>query len=139
MIKKCIAIVLGSLIVSVAAADETVDCSDAITTREMNKCMSNELNLAKAELDKYLKATYKHQASDPELIASIKTAQKDWQVYLSSHCDSIYTQWRDGTIRGTMSIACRTQLTKQRTHDLWASFLTYMDSTPPVLPEPKMQ
>ena len=53
--------------------------------------------------------------------------------------DSVYTQWRDGAIRGIMAISCKTKLTKQRTHDLWENFLTYMDSTPPVLPEPSVE
>ncbi|MDE0552455.1 hypothetical protein OU793_24315, partial [Vibrio sp. VP6] len=61
------------------------------------------------------------------------------QAYMSSHCDSVYTQWRDGTIRGVMAISCKTKLTKQRTHELWENFLTYMDSTPPVLPEPSVE
>ncbi|TOB51174.1 lysozyme inhibitor LprI family protein, partial [Vibrio parahaemolyticus] len=89
-------------------------------------------------LDKYLNTSFEHNSHDPELTAAIKLAQQDWQAYMSSHCDSVYTQWRDGTIRGIMAISCKTKLTKQRTHELWENFLTYMDSTPPVLPEPSV-
>ncbi|EPH6367104.1 lysozyme inhibitor LprI family protein, partial [Vibrio cholerae] len=30
-------------------------------------------------------------------------------------------------------------LTRQRTYEIWKNFLTYMDSTAPVLPEPSME
>ena len=29
------------------------------------------------------------------------------------------------------------QLIQQRTHQIWSDFLTYMDSTPPILPKPE--
>lgn len=135
--KKGIAIMLAGLSFSVAADDKPVGCDDALTTLEINRCAAIELDLAQSELDKYLEVSFEHNANDPELIESIEVAQKDWLDYMSSHCDSVYTKWRDGTIRGVMAISCKTQLTEQRTHEIWANFLTYMDSTPPVLPEPK--
>ncbi len=54
-----------------------------------------------------------------------------------SHCNSVYTQWRDGTIRGIMFTSCKIQLTKQRTHRVWSYFLTRLDSTLSVLVESK--
>ncbi len=134
---KYIVVVLVGLSFSTVAADKAVDCENAVSTLEINQCASIELDSTQVELAKYLEASFRHNAYDPELIESIKVAQKDWQAYLSSHCDSVYTQWRDGTIRGVMTISCKTKLTKQRTHEVWANFLTYMDSTPPVLPEPE--
>ena len=89
------------------------------------------------ELDQYLEASFELNAYDEALVSSIKVAQKSWQTYMTAHCDSVYTQWRDGSIRGLMALSCKTKLTKQRTHEVWENFLTYMDSTPPVLPEPK--
>ncbi|MEZ8736078.1 MULTISPECIES: lysozyme inhibitor LprI family protein [unclassified Vibrio] len=122
-----------------ALADEgVVDCENAMNTIEINHCAAIELESAQAELDKYLAASFEHNAYDAELVASIKKAQESWQAYMTAHCDSVYTQWRDGSIRGLMALSCKTTLTKQRTHEVWANFLTYMDSTPPVLPEPKI-
>ncbi|WP_083835117.1 lysozyme inhibitor LprI family protein [Alishewanella jeotgali] len=60
----------------------------------------------------------------------------NWQAYRLSHCNSVYMQWRDGSIRGVMAFSCKTQLTKQRSHDIWKNFLSYMDGTPAILPEP---
>ncbi|MEZ9646447.1 lysozyme inhibitor LprI family protein [Vibrio sp. 10N.261.52.C2] len=122
-----------------ALADEgVVDCENAMNTIEINHCAAIELESAQAELDKYLAASFEHNAYDAQLVASIKKAQESWQAYMTAHCDSVYTQWRDGSIRGVMALSCKTTLTKQRTHEVWANFLTYMDSTPPVLPEPKI-
>ncbi|MGY5452168.1 lysozyme inhibitor LprI family protein [Agarivorans sp. MS3-6] len=135
--KKCIVFALACLSFTVLAANKAVDCDNALNTLEINQCAAIELELAKVELTQYLEASFEHNDYDPELIASINVAQKDWQVYMSSHCGSVYTQWREGTIRGVMAISCKTALTKQRTHDIWLNFLTHMDSTPPVLPEPK--
>lgn len=136
--KKYIGIALLSLsLIVVADHDKALDCDNAISTPELNQCAYIELEVAQAELTQYLQASFEHNAHDPELVEAIKAAQKDWQAYLASHCDSVYTQWRDGTIRGVMAISCKTTLTKQRTHEIWANFLTYMDSATPVLPEPK--
>ena len=115
------------------------DCENARTTIEINQCAAAELESAQATLAEYLQASYEHHADDPELVAAIKTAQKDWQAYLASHCDAVYTKWRDGTIRGVMSLSCKTQLTRQRADEIWTNFLTHMDDSPPVLPEPDVK
>lgn len=119
------------------SASAVIDCGDAQTTIEINQCAAMELESAQAVLAEYLQASYEHHADDPELVKSIKAAQKDWQAYLASHCDAVYMQWRDGSIRGVMTLSCKTKLTKQRTHEIWENFLTYMDNSPPVMPAPE--
>lgn len=137
--KKLISALIAVCFSFSALADEgIVDCENAMNTIEINQCAAIELESAQAELDKYLAASFEHNAYDAELVASIKKAQESWQAYMTAHCDSVYTQWRDGSIRGVMALSCKTTLTKERTHEVWANFLTYMDSTPPVLPEPKL-
>ncbi|MEZ9522487.1 lysozyme inhibitor LprI family protein [Vibrio splendidus] len=137
--KKVLTVVLLTCLPLLASAsDDVVDCENAMNTLEINHCAAIELESAQAELDKYLAAIFEHNAYDAELVASIKKAQESWQAYMSAHCNSVYTQWRDGSIRGLMALSCKTTLTKQRTYEVWANFLTYMDSTPPVLPEPKL-
>jgi len=120
-------------------SEEAVDCDNAISTLEINYCAGLELGRAEDEMNAYLQASFKHNSYDPELVKAMKDAQLAWQGYVDSHCDSVYIQWREGTIRGVMGLTCQTQLTKQRTHVIWENFLTYMDSTPPVLPEPSLE
>ena len=136
--KKYVIVALASLSSMAFAQEEAIDCNNAVSTLEINQCAAIELEAAQKQLNKYLETSLEHNSYDPELIKAIQVAQKDWQAYMMSHCDSVYTKWREGTIRGVMAISCKTQLTQQRTHEIWQNFLTYMDSTPPVLPEPNV-
>ncbi|UYF99196.1 MULTISPECIES: lysozyme inhibitor LprI family protein [unclassified Halomonas] len=137
--KKWLFIVLATLSLSAVADDEALDCNNIRNTLETNRCAAIELEAAEEVLAHYLETSVEHNAADPELVEAIQAAQTQWQAYAAAHCGAVYTQWRDGTIRGVMGITCSTRLTKQRTHDLWQDFLTYMDSTPPVLPEPAIE
>ena len=120
------------------AAEPDVDCNQAMNTLEINHCAGLELKAAQHEMSRYLDAVYAQQADDTELVTAIQTAQQAWAAYAQAHCDSVFTQWRDGTIRGVMAISCQTQLTQERTHTLWENFLTFMDNSEPVLPEPEL-
>lgn len=130
--------ILLFFIYSVNALSDDFDCDKAMTTPQINYCAGVELEKVQLEMNTYLTKSKEHNNYDPELIQSISVAQKAWSLYAKAHCESIYTKWRDGTIRGVMFLNCKTKLTKQRTHEIWANFLTFMDSTSPVLPEPKL-
>lgn len=125
-----------ALALGATAAADDLDCKNAITTPDINHCAGLELSAAEDVMAEYLAASRERVSYDAELVAAIEEAQEAWLAYRRAHCGSVYTQWRDGTIRTVMSLTCSERLTRQRTHDLWTSFLTYMDSTPPVLPEP---
>ena len=68
--------------------------------------------------------------------AWLDASQRSWEAYADIRCDGVFDQWKGGTIRTIMTVGCRIEATRQRTHDIWADHLTYADSTPPVLPEP---
>ncbi|RXJ73285.1 hypothetical protein CS022_10765 [Veronia nyctiphanis] len=121
----------------VYAGETSIDCDKAISTYDLGQCALKEVEQAEQQLEKYLAEALVFNQEDKELVASIKVAQEKWQVYAKSHCDSVYTQYRQGSIRGMMALDCKKMLIKRRTHDIWSNFLTYMDSSPPVLPEPK--
>ena len=129
--------VVGLGVAVMAMAEEpSLDCDNAMTTLEINQCAAVQLESAQSELSQYVEASVNHHADDPELVAAIEDSQQAWEAYAAAHCEAVHAQWREGSIRGVMALTCKTQLTQQRTHTVWASFLTYMDSTPPVLPEP---
>ena len=119
-----------------AAAERPVRCPDAATTLEMNACLGEELAAAKAEQRRYLDAATDRAADRGELVAAIMQSQAAFETYRKAECDAVYENWKDGTIRGAMALSCRIALTRSRTHGIWGNWLTYMDSTPPVLPEP---
>ncbi len=133
---KFITIILA--IYSTFTFSDDFGCSKAVNSIEINYCAGVELENAEREMDAYLIKSKEHNSHDAELIKSIEDAQKAWLSYSDAHCESIYTKWREGAIRGAMHLSCKTKSTKMRTHEIWLNFLTYMDSTQLVLPEPKL-
>jgi len=116
---------------------EEVDCENAMTTQELNVCASREMLAADSTLDEYLSKAKDKSAHETGSVELLKKSQIAWHAYRKAYCDAIYQMWSGGTIRGVMFSGCMIQLTKQRTHQIWEDYLTYMDSSPPVLPEPK--
>jgi len=118
--------------------DIEIDCDKALSTLDINYCAGVDLKAAELEMATYLAKSKEQYQDDTELIKAIDAAQTSWSLYAKAHCNSIYTMWREGSIRGVMSLTCMTKATKSRTHEIWENFLTYMDSTPPILSEPKL-
>ncbi len=121
---------------TIASDTDKLDCDDAYTTRDMEYCASQKSIAADKRMRHYLIASYTQYNHDPDTVKAIKLSQQAWEVYENSNCQAVYNSWNTGSIRGLMAINCHTRMTKQRTHELWLNYLTYMDSTPPVLPEP---
>jgi len=132
-----IACLVGLTPLSLQAEDaQDLNCDDAYTTRDINRCMGIELKQAEALLEQYLKTSFTRYTEDESIRLSIRTAQQRWQKYRETQCASVYETWRTGSIRNTMYLNCSIRLTKQRTWDVWMDYLTYADSSEPVLPEP---
>lgn len=127
---------------SVAAAPGPTHCPGD-NTLEINDCRSAELAAAEADLARYLAAARTRLkadgADDPGSAAALADLDKTetaWKAYRTAQCDAVYDYWQAGTIRTVMALSCEIDLTRQHTHTVWSSWLTYMDSTPPILPEP---
>jgi len=125
------------LISVITNSDEAVDCEKVLTTLEINHCMYKDLVKAESTMEKYFLASLEVYTEDSVSVDSIKIGQEAWLKYREAHCASVYDTWRGGTIRTAQALACKLELTHQRTITLWQAFLTYSDSTPPLLPKPK--
>lgn len=121
------------------------DCAQAMTTFEVNACAMADLEAETARMELYLEAARARAgemdqspdfAQPTDQVRYLAEAQAAWEVYASAVCDGVYDQWKEGTIRTVMAIDCRIRLTRERTHAIWRHHLSYVDSTPPVLPEP---
>lgn len=134
-----------------AAAVESVDdgnpsCVRDGTTIEMNACAFQDLERETARMDQYLAAARVRAAEgdaesgtygEPtQQLAFLEKGQAAWMAYSTVVCDGVYDQWKDGTIRTVLYLGCQIDMTRQRTHLVWSDYLTFWDSTPPVLPEP---
>lgn len=135
--KNYLLLFLLSALAFCVASDE-VDCEAALTTLEINACISREVEQAEGVLERYLAAAMAQYEAEPQVQDSLRKSQEAWLAYRETHCDGVYTQWQGGTIRGAVYGHCMLKLTKARTHLLWEDYLTYMDSTPPLLPEPEL-
>ena len=134
--KKILLPMVCVISLSACAEEQALDCENAYRTADMNQCASQEWQSAKQAMEQYYEASLKHHEENENLTQAITAGQESWDNYQNKHCGAIYTQWQDGSIRDVVTFGCKTKLAKQRTHELWESFLTYMDDTPPVLPEP---
>jgi uncharacterized protein YecT (DUF1311 family) len=129
------------------SAQRVATCPNAVTTLDMNSCFAAAATKADADLDRYLAAARARldrdaaqMRGDPAVKrarAGLDTAETAWRKYREAECGAVYDYWSSGTIRDVQGLSCRIALTRAHTHAVWADWLTYMDSTPPVLPEPK--
>lgn len=122
-----------------AMLSDAIDCREPKSTLEVNHCMSADLREAEARLMKYVEVAREELAEDKPTLKAFDTAQSAWASYREAHCDSVYSLYRDGTIRGSMNLGCKTMLTDERTYAVWETFLTKLDGSDPVLPEPEFK
>lgn len=128
-----------TLIVALAVAQvgDPLDCP-GMTTYDMNRCAAADLDTTQVRLDRYVIAARARNV-DPDsaaILAAFDASQSAWKSYAESECNAVYERWKGGTIRGVMTLGCQIDLIDSRTHVIWENWLQYMDSTPPVLPEP---
>jgi uncharacterized protein YecT (DUF1311 family) len=114
------------------------------TTRDIEACLGQQFDAANATLARYVAAARTRIAGDMKdegpdsapTLADFDKAETQWSAYRKAECGAIYDEWMAGTIRGTMELNCEIFLTRQHTYVVWSEWLTYMDDTPPILPEP---
>jgi len=109
------------------------------TTREVEQCLADDLARANAELNRYYAAAVKRLTSErqPVALAKLRASERAWIQHRNTECNAVWEYWEGGTIRGTFSTECRVRLTQDRTMAVWRNWLTYVDSTPPLLPRPE--
>jgi uncharacterized protein YecT (DUF1311 family) len=113
------------------------------STPQVEACFKDRADEADATLARYVAAARsklrKEAASDPETaktLAAFVKAEAAWSAYSQAECGAVYQAWSGGTIRGTEYLACHIRLSQLHAHTVWSEWLTYHDSTPPILPEP---
>lgn len=125
------------LLLALALAAPASRCVETKTTVEMETCLARASNAAEVELNRYLLAARKRALADGVMVGkAFDEAQGRWISWRKGECDAVYAHWQGGTIRGAALLTCRIELTEARIHQLWKTWLTYPDSTPPILPEP---
>jgi uncharacterized protein YecT (DUF1311 family) len=109
---------------------------DAATTLEINQCLMAFAGRADARRSEYLAAVLEERKDRPDLVESIRASDAAFIAYRDAECGSVYQDWIDGSIRGAMAATCRIDMTDERTHRLWQTWLAGMEPSSAVLPEP---
>jgi uncharacterized protein YecT (DUF1311 family) len=114
-------------------------CDDSGTTVAVNACLAEKLKRADGRLHRYLQAALDRYLHEDERAVrlGIESSQDAFETYRAIECRTMFEDWKDGTIRTSMELGCKIGLTDERTHDVWSHWLRHLDSTPPILPEPK--
>lgn len=128
---------LGFSFRRMSTAPEISRCPDAMTTLQINVCLGELLEEAENRQVIYRQAAIEKNAERLELTEAILASDEAFNTYRERECDAVYADWAGGSIRYTMALSCKIDLTDRRTHRIWENWLTYMDSTPPILPEPQ--
>ena len=111
------------------------------STREIDACLAGRFDEADAELNRYYQAAIKRLREERETASEqmLVRAERSWVTYRTSECGAVYENWIGGSIRGSMALNCQIRLTWMRTYTIWLHWLTYIDSTPPILPRPNIE
>jgi len=133
---------LASIALALAAAAAPPDghCPGS-STPEIDACLAGRFDKADAVLNRYYKAAITRLRDEREIASEQKLvqAERSWVAYRTSECGAVYENWIGGGIRGSMAFECQIRLTRMRTYTIWRHWLTYRDSTPPLLPRPDIE
>jgi uncharacterized protein YecT (DUF1311 family) len=129
-----------SFIALALAVTNTAPCP-GISTPQVNACFDARFKESDAILNRYFQVALKRarKASGGDTAHRFIQAERSWVAYRDAECGSVFDYWSGGTIRVTMELECRIRLTRLRTYAIWRDWLTYADSTPPLLPRPDVE
>lgn len=115
------------------------------TTLDMQNCLDDKKAKVEWVRNKYLTAIKQRMeessgedaAHNSRLKAALEKENLAWKLLQATAANAMYTDYEEGTIRGIMAANREITLTEMQIHEQWQTWLTYPDSTPAVLPEPK--
>jgi uncharacterized protein YecT (DUF1311 family) len=99
----------------------SVQCKDAISTKDMQDCMDNEWKKSDADLNRIYRESLKKLK--PEQAALLKKAQRAWLTYRDAQCEAHYKMSAGGTAAPLALTQCRVTLTEERTKTMEDTFL----------------
>jgi uncharacterized protein YecT (DUF1311 family) len=125
-VKKLIMLVL----LTYSSFGFALDCENASSTPDINACGKIELDKIELKLNQVYTRVLKMMdeiSKDPsntsnksKLKKSFIDAQRFWVKFREADCDTTYTLWSDGTIRGTMYLSCMMDRANKRIKELEA-------------------
>ncbi|MBV7258488.1 DUF6265 family protein [Erythrobacter crassostreae] len=118
-----------------ASTPISYDCDG--TTIAINECLAGIYKRSKSRQRAYVDAALGSSADGNALGKMIRASDAAFDAYRSAECDAVYENWKEGSIRNAMWLRCSIRLTDEHTHTVWQNWLTYQDTSEPILPEPR--
>ena len=124
--RVCFVALLLLAAVSTAAADDEIDCNNAMGQQDMNACAAKDYDAADAELNTVWKAAGGVAKDfDAELSEDLKAAeaallaaQRCWIAYRDGQCELAGFNERGGSMEPMVVSGCLADLTRKRTKEL---------------------
>lgn len=122
------------------AVSNVAPCSGT-STLEVNACFDARFKETDANLNRYFQAALRRAKKERggKTAQRLIQAERSWMAYRDAECASVFDFWSGGTIRVSMELDCRIRLTQLRTYAIWRDWLTFPNSTPPLLPRPDVE
>ncbi|WP_103333711.1 lysozyme inhibitor LprI family protein [Pseudotabrizicola formosa] len=119
-------LVLGAGLAGAAQA-QTLDCSNAMTQREINACLGRAFEAADADLNAaYGQARDQMRQIDSGLSPdqqgaelALRDGQRAWISFRDNACAAEGFQMRGGSGEPMLVLGCKARLTQVRAQDLW--------------------
>ena len=97
-------------------AGDRIDCANAMTQYDMNKCASSDYNRADAKLNEVYRALM--ATLDSRRRQRLIEAGRAWMSYRDAHCRFETTESEGGSMHSLLYDSCLADLTKARTKEL---------------------
>ena len=135
-------LMLALLLGTAPATSIKADPCTGSDTISMAQCMDGKIERATAQLKHYRAVAFirfhdEGATHDPATAKALENAAVVADAFRATYCDAVYQKWIEGSIRYAMHQGCTLRMINRETQDIWRDFLTYVDSTPPLLPKPK--
>jgi uncharacterized protein YecT (DUF1311 family) len=115
-------IVLAVLLCGASYAPAS-DVCESSATPDIEACARKRLDEARLTYDRYLAEARRVAADEPKDAAGLESSQKAWREFVDVDCKAVYQHWIDGTIRGLQAITCELGHLRERTCNLWWTYL----------------
>lgn len=137
MFVKWVLVLCLSVCAVVANADSVLDCRNAYSSDETARCAVLDRDVAELRMNEYLEVSRKLFAHDELVLYSIENGQAHWMEYRRNHCDVVF-DISSGTVRESNAMHCEAMITRERTHQLWRSYIA-PQAGDSLLPEPALR
>jgi uncharacterized protein YecT (DUF1311 family) len=128
--------IFGILLLQACLAHAGENCFDGRSQLDTTACVGAQAGQARLKLQRYLAAAGVRLRQQPGAAEAFADAQAKWEAFVEADCASIRTWYDPGSIKDEAYLSCKLRHFRRRTADVWKAFLTFADTTPPVLPDP---